>query len=126
MQLLNIIPTNKMNKGYLLGTIGLVFFILFLFVGFKYGSYHPNPNSEVVQTLLQDLLIKEKEYYEQLINEKDQQILVIQDKLNKSELLIENYKQELKKLNNLVINIKPPSSVGEVRERLRRLGYETY
>jgi nitrogen fixation protein FixH len=107
--------------------IGLAIFliIVFLFVGFTWGKYHPDPNSAVVQTLLNQKLADEKAKAAKDIKERDDKITIIQNQLNQSYTKNSKYVTETTNLNKQIKSIKPPKDSKETKVELKGLGYET-
>lgn len=119
-----ILVTNNSKTKLIVG-ICIVSILVFTFIGFTYGKYNPDPNSQVIQELLSKMLADEKSKYEQIMNQKDTEITNILIKLNDSiAKTIENEK-EIAKLKTKINSIKPPQNEKEVRSRLKELGYET-
>jgi len=120
-----IILVTKDSKTKLIVGICIVSIIIFTFIGFTFGKYNPDPNSQVVQDLLSKMLSDEKAKHEQIINEKDAEISKILIKLNDSITVIIENEKEINKLKSKINSIKPPQNEKEVRDRLKDLGYET-
>ena len=120
-----IILVTKDSKTKLIVGICIVSIIIFTFIGFTFGKYNPDPNSQVVQNLLSKMLSDEKAKHEQIINEKDAEISKILIKLNDSITVIIENEKEINKLKSKINSIKPPQNEKEVRDRLKDLGYET-
>jgi len=122
----SMIPTITKYKNKILIGVGVFVVIAIVFIGFTYGRYIPDPNSEIIQKLLNDKLSEEKIKYDKIIKDKDEQNKIIQNKLEDSRNINLNYQKEISKLKKQLINIKPPENEKEVRERFKDLGYETY
>jgi uncharacterized protein YjcR len=120
-----IILVTKDSKTKLIVGICIASIIIFTFIGFTFGKYNPDPNSQVVQDLLSKMLSDEKAKHEQIINEKDAEISKILIKLNDSITVIIENEKEINKLKSKINSIKPPQNEKEVRDRLKDLGYET-
>jgi len=120
-----IILVNNDSKTKLIIGICIVSILIFTFIGFTFGKYNPDPNSQVVQDLLSKMLSDEKAKHEQIINEKDAEISKILIKLNDSITVIIENEKEINKLKSKINSIKPPQNEKEVRDRLKDLGYET-
>jgi uncharacterized protein YjcR len=120
-----IILVTKDSKTKLIIGICIASIIIFTFIGFTFGKYNPDPNSQVVQDLLSKMLSDEKAKHEQIINEKDAEISKILIKLNDSITVIIENEKEINKLKSKINSIKPPQNEKEVRDRLKDLGYET-
>ena len=120
-----IILVTKDSKTKLIIGICIASIIIFTFIGFTFGKYNPDPNSQVVQNLLSKMLSDEKAKHEQIINEKDAEISKILIKLNDSITVIIENEKEINKLKSKINSIKPPQNEKEVRDRLKDLGYET-
>lgn len=120
-----IILVTKDSKTKLIISICIASIIIFTFIGFTFGKYNPDPNSQVVQDLLSKMLSDEKAKHEQIINEKDAEISKILIKLNDSITVIIENEKEINKLKSKINSIKPPQNEKEVRDRLKDLGYET-
>ena len=113
----------SVNKWTIL--IIVVFIGLFLYIGFRYGSYHPDPNNVTVQNMLTKKITDAKTIAEQTIKDKDTQIKTLQDKLNQSYTKNSTYIKQILDLNTQVKNIKSPKNNKETRDRLKAVGYET-
>lgn len=48
--------------------------LLFIWIAYGYGTYHPNPNSELVRNYVEDQLKKERVEFESQINQKTARI----------------------------------------------------
>lgn len=120
-----IILITKESKTKLIIGICIASILIFTFIGFTFGKYNPDPNSQVVQELLSKMLSDEKAKYEQIINEKDTEITKILIKLNDSEAKVISNQKEIAKLKSKINSIKPPENEKEIRQRLKDLGYET-
>jgi len=120
-----IILITKESKTKLIIGICIASILIFTFIGFTFGKYNPDPNSQVVQDLLSKMLSDEKAKHEQIINEKDAEISKILIKLNDSITVIIENEKEINKLKSKINSIKPPQNEKEVRDRLKDLGYET-
>ena len=121
----NLVYVNKGSNTRIIVIISIIAIISFTIIGFTYGKYNPDPNSEVVQELLNKMLTDEKLKYEQIINGKDNEINTINKQLELSMSIIQNNKKEITNLKNKIKNIKPPENEKEIRSRLKDLGYET-
>ena len=120
-----IILITKESKTKLIIGICIASILIFTFIGFTFGKYNPDPNSQVVQNLLSKMLSDEKAKHEQIINEKDAEISKILIKLNDSITVIIENEKEINKLKSKINSIKPPENEKEIRQRLKDLGYET-
>ena len=112
--------TNSLTIG-----IAVILVIAFLFTAYTLGTYHPDPNSAVVQSLLNDKLAAEKEKAAKDIKEREDKIKIIQDQLTQSYAKNSKYVLEIDSLNKQIKNIKPPKDSKEVRAELKGMGYET-
>jgi len=112
-------------KSKVIYGVVIVALILFLAIGFTYGKYHPDPNSAVIQTLLNDKLSAEKEKAAKEIKERDNRITIIQNQLTKSYEKNSKYIVEITNLNKQIKGIKPPKDSKEAKAELKGLGYET-
>jgi uncharacterized protein (UPF0335 family) len=117
--------SNSETKSKVIYGIVAVALILFLVIGFTYGKYHPDPNSAIIQTLLNEKLATEKEKAAKDIKERDDKIKIIQDQLTKSYTKNSKYVLEIDSLNKQIKNIKPPKDSKEVKAELKGMGYET-
>lgn len=104
----------------------IIFIVISLIVGIGIGRYYPNKNSEYVKQLINEQVKIEKEKYNLIIEDKDKNINEIKSKLSESKKLNLNYEKEINKLKVQIVNIKTPTNEKEIRERFKRLGYETY
>ena len=120
-----IILVTKESKTKLIIGICIVSILIFTFIGFTFGKYNPDPNSQIVQELLNKMISDEKLKYEQIINGKDIEINTINNQLELSMNKIKDNEKEISKLKNKINSIKPPTNVNEVKLRLKELGYET-
>lgn len=120
-----IILVTKDSKTKLIIGICIASIIIFTFIGFTYGKYNPDPNSQIVQELLNKMLSDEKLKYEQIINGKDIEINTINKQLELSMDKIKDNEKEIAKLKTKINSIKPPQNISEVKLRLKELGYET-
>lgn len=100
--------------------------IIFLIIGFTVGRYNPDPNSQAVQDLLDKMIKDEKNKYEQTLKEKDVIISNIQDQLNKSQIMNNEYQKEIDSLKVKYEQIVEPKTNQEIRKRLKDMGYVTY
>jgi len=110
---------NKTIIGVAIGAI-----ILFLIIGFTIGKYHPDPNSQAVQDIVNKQLAEDKAAYEQTIKEKNAQLDDLSKQLINSNKIIYIYREQLNNLNVKVANIKPPKTMTEAKTRLRGMKYE--
>ena len=97
--------------------------IIFIFIAFSYGTYHANPNSEVVQKYVNDKLKEEKEKYDKSISEKTQQINELSEQLQVSQQNVYKKQTEINKLKKEMSSITTPLNLQETKERLKKLGY---
>lgn len=128
-----IIPSSSFSNRFsissnhtVLSIIIFILFIIFVFISFTVGRYYPNPQSEIIQNLINKALETEKSKYEIIIKEKNNQMTNILIKLNDSQNQVLLTQKELDKIKKQIQNIKPPENEKEIRERLKDLGYETY
>ena len=119
-----IVLTSNTNSRVII-VISIIAIISFTIIGFTYGKYNPDPNSQIVQELLNKMLSDEKLKYEQIINGKDIEINTINKQLELSMNKIKDNEKEISKLKNKINSIKPPTNINEVKLRLKELGYET-
>jgi len=122
-KLKGIVTTNKNTIIYVVVGIAL---IAFLIIGFTAGTYHPDPNSKIVQNLINSQIANEKAKYEQTIKDKDTKIKAIQDQLDKSNQTTKGYEIEIAKLKGKVGKVQKPKTDTETRKRLKEMGYETF
>ena len=120
-----LIILSKDNNSRIIIVISIIAIISFTIIGFTYGKHNPDPNSQVVQELLNKMISDEKIKYEQIINVKDNEINTINKQLELSMSIIQDNKKEITNLKNKIKNIKPPENESEIRSRLKDLGYET-
>lgn len=115
-----ILQENTMTIGAL-----IVIMLLILFIGFTFGKYHPDPNSELVKELIDQKVKEERTQYEEVLKTKDTQLLDIQSQLNASSALNLSYIKSINELNSQFKKIQKPKSTNETKKRLKELGYET-
>lgn len=120
-----LILISKDNNSRIIIVIAIVTIIIFTIIGFTYGRNNPDPNSQIIQELINKMIIDERTKYEQIINKKDTEIESINKQLENSMNIIQDNKKELNKLKNKINNIKPPENEIEIIQRLKELGYET-
>lgn len=108
------------NKGIMFITI---VGIIFVFIAFSYGTYHPSPNSELIQKMVDDKLKVEKENYEKTIQEKQELINQLDNQLKISQNNVYKKQNEIKKLKTQIAGINAPKSLEETKQRLTALGY---
>ncbi len=102
-----------------------VILIAFIFIAYTYGSYHPSPNSAVIQEYVKTKLNEEKTKYNELIKKKNEQIIQLNKDLEKSQKVVNQKQTEIRNLKNQMTNIKAPQNLTEIRQRLNALGYPT-
>ena len=110
----------KNHKGLV---IIIIVGIIFIFIAFTYGTYHANPNSEVVQNYVNEKIKQEEENYQKNINEKDEQIKLLNDQLQISQANVYKKQTEINKLKKEIASINAPVNLQETKERLNKLGY---
>jgi peptidoglycan hydrolase CwlO-like protein len=120
-----ILSKDNNTRVIIIIVISIIAIISFAIIGFTYGKYNPDPNSQIVQELLNKMLSDEKLKYEQIINGKDIEINTINKQLELSMDKIKDNEKEIYKLKSKINNIKPPQNISEVKLRLKELGYET-
>lgn len=111
----------KNHKGLV---IIIIVGIIFIFIAFTYGTYHANPNSQVVQNYVNEKLKEEKDKYDKSINEKTEQIKLLNDQLQISQANVYKKQTEINKLKKEMNSINAPTNLQETKERLNKLGYK--
>lgn len=101
----------------------LIVAIIFVFIAFSYGTYHPSPNSQLIQKMVDDKLKQEKENYDKTIAEKQELINQLDNQLKVSQNSVYKKQTEINKLKKLMSGINPPTTLQETRQRLIQLGY---
>lgn len=120
---------NKFSIGALIAVI------IFLFISFKFGTYHPQ--SALVDKLVTERIDIEKEKLKKdltVLKEKyeaDMKLLEQQnEQLNKRLISTnKNYaeaQKEMERLKKVRINYVPPKSIKEAQNRLNKFGYITF
>jgi len=115
-----IVQANSITIIILIAMLCLV-----LFIGFTFGKYHPDPNSELIKELIDQKVQEERLQYEEVLKTKDTQLLDIQSQLNASSNLNLSYIKSINELNSQFKKIQKPKSTNETKKRLKELGYET-
>ena len=110
-------------KEYKTLIIAISIIIIFIFIAFTYGSYHPNTNSQLFQSYIDQKLKEEKDKYDKSINEKTQQINELSQQLQVSQQNVYKKQTEINKLKKEIANISAPLNLQETKERLNKLGY---
>jgi peptidoglycan hydrolase CwlO-like protein len=112
--------TIKEHKGLvILSSIA----IIFIFIAFTYGSYHPNTNSQLFQSYIDEKLKEEKDKYDKIINERTEQINLLSEQLQISQQTVYKKQTEINKLKKEIASINAPLNLQETKERLNKLGY---
>lgn len=106
------------NKVFII--IGIIV-IIFIFVAYSYGKYHPN--SHVVQEYVDRQLAMEKLKFQKEMDEKIIQINQLNDALILSQQNVSKKQTEINKLKKDIANINLPINLQETKERLIKLGY---
>lgn len=105
----------KIKKKYLYFSV--IGFIILLVVSFSFGRTYPT--TSIIHKLEKEMTLK----YNEIINEKNQQIDILNQRLKISQ---ENYNKLSKSLNELKVkydNIKEPETIREIKDRFIYLGF---
>ena len=108
------------KTSIIIGTI-VVAVLLFAFITFTVGRYHPN--SEIVDELVTKQLAIAKEKYETDMKIKDEEIARLNKDKIASEKKYAEFKKKLLQADKQIAEIKPPKTMKEAKERMGRAGY---
>ena len=90
-----------------------------------------------MSSYFQDILDRQLEQYraeyalnieekEKEIRDKDKQLIVLSDKLKKSQLAYNKLQEDIENLKKEIDDVKEPESLQETKDRLKALGYNPY
>ena len=108
------------KTSIIIGTI-VVAVLLFAFITFTVGRYHPN--SEIVDELVTKQLAIAKEKYETDMKIKDEEIARLAKEKKLSEAKFAEFKKKMQEADQKITDIVPPKTMKEAKERIGRAGY---
>lgn len=108
------------KTSIIIGTI-VVAVLLFAFITFTVGRYHPN--SEIVDELVTKQLAIAKEKYETDMKTKDLEIARLAKEKKLSEAKFAEFKKKMQEADQKITDIVPPKTMKEAKERIGRAGY---
>lgn len=108
------------KTSIIIGTI-VVAVLLFAFITFTVGRYHPN--SEIVDELVTKQLAIAKEKYETDMKTKDLEIARLAKEKKLSEAKFAEFKKKMQEADQKITDIVPPKTMKEAKERMGRAGY---
>jgi 5-bromo-4-chloroindolyl phosphate hydrolysis protein len=108
------------KTNIIIGTL-LVAALIFAFITFTVGRYHPN--SEIVDELVTKQLAVAKEKYETDMKAKDLEIARLAKEKKLSEAKFAEFKKKLQEADQKITDIVPPKTMKEAKARMGRAGY---
>lgn len=108
------------KTNIIIGTL-LVAALIFAFITFTVGRYHPN--SEIVDELVTKQLAVAKEKYETDMKAKDLEIARLAKEKKLSEAKFAEFKKKMQEADQKITDIVPPKTMKEAKERMGRAGY---
>jgi len=98
--------------------------LIFMYISFKYGTYHPDPQSKIVMEMVDKLLAEKQKNYETTINDLDAKLKEVEKKKKESDKTLVVYKKLLEKSEIKEKNIHPPKTMKEAKKRLKEMKYD--
>lgn len=98
--------------------------LIFMYISFKYGTYHPDPQSKIVMEMVDKLIAEKQKNYENTIKDLDEQLKEVNKKAKESNKTLIIYKKLLEKSDIKEKNIQPPKTMKEAKKRLKEMKYD--